>query len=322
MSTAAVMPPLASGAGSLERLAETKPGDVAAEKQRLRKATKEFEAFFVYYMLKTMRATIPENGLTEDTPLAGGMGEDTFTDLFDMEIGRKAQFGGHNSISDLLYESMEKLIDARYNPEATPIEMKPLERPSAQPLELKQPAAVDLPERNQEQIPLREKPGDALPLETAPRRITRAEPEDPILAKYGRYIDEAAEETKIDSTVIASIIRAESGGDPKAVSKAGAKGLMQLIDDTASDLKVADVFDPGENIKAGSRYLRRMIDRFGDLDTALAAYNAGPGNVDKYGGVPPFTETRNYVRRVNQLVEEAASKIREPQPKADELFSR
>ena len=323
MSATAAIAPLAGSAGDLERLARSKPGDVAAEKERLRKATKEFEAFFVYYMLKTMRETIPENSLTKDTPFASGMGQDTFTDLFDMEIGKKAQFGGHNSISELLYNSMEKLIDARYSPDNDKVEIKPLEREEkATPLKLQPSDPLDLPGQNGEGLPLNEDTREALPIQTVPRRVTAVEPEDPILSQYGRWIDEAAEETRIDSTVIASVIRAESGGDPKAVSKAGAKGLMQLVDGTAGDLNVSDVFDPKENIKAGSRYLRQMLDRFGDLDTALAAYNAGPGNVDKYGGVPPFAETRNYVRKVKGLVEEAAAKIRSTQPKAGELFSR
>ncbi len=322
MSISAAITPLASGTTSLERLADAKPGDVAAEKQRLQKATKEFEAFFMYYMLKTMRQTIPENALAKDTPFAGGMGKDTFTDLFDMEIGKKAQFGGHSSISELLYNSMEKLIDARYNPEVSGPEIKPLGQEPKGPLDFKTVSPISLPEKGQELTPVREEVREVLPLEAAPRRVTQAVPVDPILAKFGQYIDEAAGETKIDSTVIASVIRAESGGDPKAVSRAGAKGLMQLIDGTARDLNVKDVFDPRENIKAGSRYLRQMLDRFGDLDTALAAYNAGPGNVDKYGGVPPFAETKNYVQRVNRFVKEAVSKIPERTPKANKVFSR
>lgn len=323
MSATAAIAPLAGSAGDLERLARSQPGDAASEKERLHKATKEFEAFFVYYMLKTMRQTIPENSLTKDTPFAGGMGQDTFTDLFDMEIGKKAQFGGHNSISELLYNSMEKLIDARYNSEATKVDIKPLEREKeAAPLELRRTDPLDLPGQDRAALPLNNEAREALPIQAVPRRITESEHHDPILAQYGRWIDEAAAETKIDSTVIASVIRAESGGDPKAVSGAGAKGLMQLIDTTAQDLSVSDVFDPQENIKAGSRYLRRMLDRYGDLDTALAAYNAGPGNVDRYGGVPPFAETKNYVQKVNRLVKEATAKLRSPAPKAGELFSR
>ena len=132
---------------------------------------------------------------------------------------------------------------------------------------------------------------------------------DPILSRFGKIIDEAAGETRLDSALIASVIRAESAGDPKAVSKAGAKGLMPLIDTTAADLGVTDVYDPTENIRAGSRYLRRMLDRFGDLKLALAAYNAGPGNVDKYGGIPPFKETQAYVDRVMTHAQKAGVKI-------------
>lgn len=312
----------AAGTTSLERLAQARPDDIAAEKQRLRKATKEFEAFFVYYMLKTMRETVPENALAENAPMASGMGQDTFTDLFDMEIGRKAQFGGHNSISELLYSSMEKLIDARYGSEDGAPEIKPLKEESRQPLKLDREDAINLPTKKPQPMPLPEAAVEVLPIQTAPRKVSSAEPDDPIIARFGRYIDEAAAETKIDSTVIASVIRAESGGDPRAVSGAGAKGLMQLVDGTAKELEVADVFDPRENIKAGSRYLRRMLDRFGDLDTALAAYNAGPGNVDKHGGIPPFAETRNFVQRVNRFVQELSSKIPEGQTKAGQLFSR
>ena len=83
---------------------------------------------------------------------------------------------------------------------------------------------------------------------------------------------------------------------------------MQLIDATAQELKVRDPFDPRENIRAGSRYLKQMIDRFGDLKQALAAYNAGPGNVEKHGGVPPFDETRAYIRRVTGYLNESRAK--------------
>jgi soluble lytic murein transglycosylase-like protein len=106
-----------------------------------------------------------------------------------------------------------------------------------------------------------------------------------------------AAEHGLDPALVLAVIQAESGGDPLAVSPAGALGLMQVMPDKFSPGK--DPFDPEANLRAGCSYLRRMLDRYGgDLESALAAYNAGPGAVDRWGGVPPFPETTAYVERV------------------------
>ena len=131
--------------------------------------------------------------------------------------------------------------------------------------------------------------------------------DDPILRRFGRLIDEASAVHKVDSAVISAVIRTESGGNPHAVSPAGAKGLMQLMDSTAADLGVEDSFDVRENVMSGTRYLRQLIDRFGDLKLALAAYNAGPGAVTRHNGVPPYAETKAYVDRVLKTVSDYQS---------------
>jgi soluble lytic murein transglycosylase-like protein len=103
----------------------------------------------------------------------------------------------------------------------------------------------------------------------------------------------------IDSELIFAVMEAESNFDPAAVSSKGARGLMQLMPDTAAELGV-DPDEPEQNIEGGARYLGQMMTKYGDLDKALAAYNAGPGKVDSYGGVPPFPETKKYVNKVLQ----------------------
>jgi soluble lytic murein transglycosylase-like protein len=102
--------------------------------------------------------------------------------------------------------------------------------------------------------------------------------------------------------LVAAVILAESGGDPRAQSKRGARGLMQLMPATARQYGVSNVFDPEENIRGGSRYLRDLLERYqNNLQLVLAAYNAGPEAVDQHGGIPPFRETLEYVPRVLQI---------------------
>jgi soluble lytic murein transglycosylase-like protein len=103
----------------------------------------------------------------------------------------------------------------------------------------------------------------------------------------------------LDPYLVMGLIRQESGFDPHATSRANARGLMQLLPQTAAQFGVKDVFDPEENVNAGAHYLRDLLAKYrGNLPLALAAYNAGPEMVDRYGGVPPFPETQNYVREI------------------------
>ena len=117
-------------------------------------------------------------------------------------------------------------------------------------------------------------------------------------SKYDDIIDKAAAQNGVDPGLVKAVIKAESGFKPDAVSPAGAQGLMQLTPSTCAALGVSDPFDPVQNVEAGTKYLKTQLDRFGSTDLALAAYNAGPGAVVRYNGVPPFNETQNYVSKV------------------------
>jgi soluble lytic murein transglycosylase-like protein len=122
-------------------------------------------------------------------------------------------------------------------------------------------------------------------------------------AAFSHIIDGAAAANRLEAALVRAVIVAESGGDPQAVSKRGARGLMQLMPDTARRYGVRDIFDPEQNIRGGSRYLRDLKLRYrNDLQLVLAAYNAGPEAVDRQGGrIPPYRETLEYVPRVLQI---------------------
>jgi soluble lytic murein transglycosylase-like protein len=128
-----------------------------------------------------------------------------------------------------------------------------------------------------------------LPADTSPERYTR----------YDGWIREAATLYQIPEALIRAVIRVESDFDPRAVSPANARGLMQMIPETAERMLVTDVFDPRQNIFGGVRYLRVLANTFnGDLALTVAAYNAGEGAVMRHGGIPPYPETRDYVTKV------------------------
>lgn len=126
--------------------------------------------------------------------------------------------------------------------------------------------------------------------------------ETSVRKNYQAIVSEKAGKYDLDPSLVHAVIKTESNGNPYAISRKGAKGLMQLMPGTANDLQVRNVFDPEENIDGGTRYLRYLIDRFnGDLTLALAAYNAGPKTVEKTWKIPQITETKDYVKKVMAL---------------------
>lgn len=129
-------------------------------------------------------------------------------------------------------------------------------------------------------------------------------------APYLEIVKAAASRYNVDADLISSVIAAESNFDPKAISKRNARGLMQLLPETAARFGVQDIFDPRENIDAGTHYLRDLLQRYNnDLALALAAYNAGPEKVQQFGSVPPYAETVSYIRRVRRAYDKSKSGV-------------
>jgi soluble lytic murein transglycosylase-like protein len=155
-------------------------------------------------------------------------------------------------------------------------------------------------------------------VEIAASELIDVEPEDQFPAppsanadlgvRYASLIHASAQKHGVDANLIAHVIAAESNFDPKAVSRKRALGLMQLLPETAARYAVSNIFDPAQNIEAGTHYLKDLLARYrGNLRFALAAYNAGPEIVDRYGGVPPFPETQSYVRSITAKLAADAS---------------
>ncbi len=144
-------------------------------------------------------------------------------------------------------------------------------------------------------------PAPSAPAASRPRRGS----------EFDAMIDDHARAQGLSPVLVRAVIEAESAFNPRAVSRVGAMGLMQLMPGTAKDLGVVDAFDPAENIRGGTTYLRTLLDRFdGDVRLALAAYNAGPGAVERYDNVPPYRETRNYVAKISNRIKDVQAVTR------------
>ena len=137
------------------------------------------------------------------------------------------------------------------------------------------------------------------------------------------WIESHAAAVNLPSRLIQAVVQVESGYNHRAISSVGAMGLMQLMPGTASDMAVGNPYDPQENLRGGTRYLRALLDRFDDsLELALAAYNAGPGNVERYRGIPPYRETQDYVRKVMHLYNGGHGDTRVDRDTAERLARR
>ena len=120
----------------------------------------------------------------------------------------------------------------------------------------------------------------------------------PAAERFDDLVREHSQRQSLRPELVRAVIQVESGFDPRATSPKGAMGLMQLMPQTAKSLGVLNAYDPEQNIRGGTVYLRQLLDKYGNEQLALAAYNAGPGAVDRYDGVPPYRETKDYVRKV------------------------
>lgn len=233
------------------------------DKKKLADASKQFESLLTSMMLKSMSQT------TEGLFGQEGFGGDFFDSFFQYEIANHISKGKGLGVADMIYRKItgESLKDSNPDKEVNQIHQK-----SSTKIEYKKP---DVPAIK--------------PTNGALDRIT----------KFESIIEEAANTHGVNKNLIKAVILAESAGKEDAISKANAKGLMQLIDTTADYLGVKNVWNPRENIFGGTKYLAELLRKYnGDLKLALAGYNAGPGNVDKYNDIPPFNETQSYVKRV------------------------
>jgi len=315
----------------LKHIPIRKAATVEDDKKKLHKAAKDMESLFLYQILKAMRKTVPENELTKGLGFGSGLGKDIYGEIFDEELAKKMSGNGEKSLATLLYKSLEKTIEkqsavgekhsnsvreilpkAKYlkitDGEKGPIKIET--KSKAIPLNNMRDGVSGAGRESASMKPVKNVTDEAdrpdiinnQVMKSAARPAVEEIQENPeadtVMGRFGDIIREASEKYRLSPELLESIIKAESAGNPGAISSAGAKGLMQLADTTASDMGVRDAFDPGENIHAGAKYLRWLIDKFGDLKKALAAYNAGPETVKRYNGIPPYQETRKYVQTV------------------------
>lgn len=242
-------------------------------KIRLREASENFEAIFLNFMLKSMMKVSDDKN-----SIFGGdnFGGDVLDGIFFLELSKHLAKNGKFGIADMIYKELEardlKVENVNKPNESVKKDFKTLQKNDA------------IPGKERIKKFWIKRYGESL--------VDR-------IKKFDEIIKKASAEFNVPEELIKAMIAVESSGNVFATSPKGAKGLMQLVDSTAEFVGVKNVWHPAENIYGGVKYLRYLLDRFnGDLKLALAGYNAGPENVEKFGGIPPFPETIEYVGKV------------------------
>jgi Rod binding domain-containing protein len=247
---------------------------------RLRQVSRDIEAIFVKILLDTMQKSVPQSGLFEKSS-----GMETWKGMFNEKLSENLSSQETIGLADMIYNQLSTDLN-RHKDVPLPAEWIPA-------------GGVQHGRRVLSGAPA------APEIEPAPAAEPASGPLGPLPAQVERFrglIEDSASRYGLEPALVAAVITQESAGKPEAVSPVGAQGLMQLMPHTADSLGVSDPFDPRENIDGGCRYLRDMLNLFeGEEKVALAAYNAGPTAVRRYGGVPPYPETQKYVSRVSQL---------------------
>lgn len=273
------------------------------EKAEFAKVARGFESMFINMVYKGLKTAMLEEKKGEMT-----FGADTlegYTDMaFSDELSKK---GNGIGIADMIYQNMtgDKLGNIReldsksYNKFIS--ELKP--RNFNEKQNINKEISNILSESKDNSFIVDEGIDDEISKNKVGQNSISIKLEERI-SDYDEFIKEASQKYSVPENLIKSVISAESFGKSDAVSKVGAKGLMQLMDGTSKDLGVNDPFNPKENILGGTKYLRLMMDKFdNNLENVLSAYNAGPGNVIKHNGVPPFQETKSYINRVKHYLD-------------------
>ncbi len=262
----------------------------AREHQALVRAARQFEAVFLNQLMQAMRKTVPDNELFNSK---GPM--KLYRQMQDAETAKALAAGdGGMGIADLIVQQLSTREDEPAGEPAAGSGMLPLDT-SSPARQVEQYRRLSL---------LNDGTGQATRLRSLAARQGRAVADT--LQRFEPQLRSAAEDAGLPPELLLAVVMEESGGDPGATSPKGARGLMQLMPATAAELGVRDPVHPGQNLLGGARYLARLLRKYdGDLDLSLAAYNAGPGTVDRAGRqVPPFRETRRYVDRVRNRFHE------------------
>lgn len=288
---------------------------------KLKKACQDFESIFIYYMLKSMRTSDSKSNLFGE-----GLGSDIFMQMFDQGLADKMAASGQLNIAGNMFSKYAAMVGGENI--STPQSTKPAgglnsvnhkeytiapqsNLTPAKPTSIETKPVVPnpqsaIPETDNLLPPVAiiEPKADATAvadksLAISPATSKKVARYKAVVEKYHDIITTAATANNVDPNLVKAVIMQESGGNPNAISSKGAKGLMQIMDGTAKMLGVTDPYDIKQNIEGGVKYLAGLINKFeGNIQKALAAYNAGPAAVQKYGGIPPYDETADFVNSV------------------------